>query len=247
MELTEKLKPISRTTLADEIFEQFLELIINRELAPGERLPPERELSERLGVGRSSIREALRALSAIGLLDARPGEGTFVTRSPALFFLSPFILRERITKENVPKVMEARLVLEVKLAASAAERGSKEEKDLIRQYFNNMVSTRDNSQRSATEDQTFREAIVQEDWSFHEAIAQAAHNSYLFQMFLMTRYLLQEWMLKPPSDYIYDYFSASLPEHQEIVDAIQAGDVDAAGGAMQKHLQKAEKRLLKVF
>jgi len=236
MEISEKLKPISRVTLADEIFNQVLELIINRELSPGEKLPSERDLSDKLGVGRSSVREALRALATIGLLDTRPGEGTFVTKSPTLFFLSPFILREHITKENVSKIMEARLVLEVKLAAFAAERGTKEEKDLIRQCFDNMIAAKDDYER-----------CLMEDWRFHEAIAQAANNSYLFQMFLMTRHLVQEWMYKPPQEHIYDYIRPSWEEHRKILDSIQAGDVSAAGIAMQKHLENAIERLLKVL
>jgi len=247
MELDKKLKPISRTTLADEIFEQFLELIINRELDPGDKLPTERELAEKLGVGRSSVREALRALSAIGLLEARPGDGTFVTKSPTLFFLSPFILRGHITKENLPDVIEARLLIEVKLASLAAERGSKDEKALIQQYFDKMVNTKDSRQHSMMSDQALRQEIVQEDWNFHQAIAQAANNPYLFQMFLMTRYLIQEWVLKPSSGYIYNYFGAAVPEHQEIVAAIQAADADSARRAMQKHLENAEIRLLKLL
>ena len=247
MKLDKKLKPISRTTLADEIFSQFLELIINRELSPGERLPSERELADKLGVGRSSVREALRALSAMGLLDARPGEGTFVTESPALFFLSPFILREHINSENASEVMEARLVLEVRLVVWATERGNVEEKDLIRQCFDNMLNTKSDFERSSTKDQDFREAIVQEDWEFHEAIAQAAGNSYLFQMFLMIRYLIRDWMFRPSHDYLYDYFSVALQEHQEILNAIQAGEAAAAGTAMQEHLEKAVERLSKTF
>ena len=153
-----KIKPVSRTTLVDEIFEQFLTLIINGDLAPGEKLPPERELAEKLGVGRPSTREALRALSMMGVLDARPGEGTFVTNAPIESFLSPFILSMRITKENSLEIIEARTTLELKLATLAAERASQEDKDLIRQRFDNMLINIDH----------FERALI-EDWHWHWA------------------------------------------------------------------------------
>ena len=238
MGIDEILRPISRTTLAGEIFERILGLIMDGKLAPGEKLPPERELAEKLGVGRASVREALRALSMLGALDARPGPGggTFVNGGATDFFLSPFILRESITNENASELMEARLILEATAAGLAAERGSKKEKDLIRQCFDNMVSAKDDPERS-----------VEEDWCFHRAIVQAAHNLYLLRIFVMIGYLIREWisMSKSYDEDISYTMRVRIQGHQGILNAIEAGEANAARGAMERHLKKAVERLLK--
>lgn len=220
-------EPIPRTTLVSEILERFLGLIISGELPPGQKLPPERELADKLGVGRSSLREALRALSMIGAIEARPGPsgGTFVTESSARFFLTPFILREHVTEKNIWELMEVRLTIEEKSAALAAERGRKKDKDLIRQCFDRCVSTKDEFER-----------YVEEDWHFHEAIAQAAHNSYLLQTLLMIGYLVRDCMSQSVDS---NSISNSIQGHQELLDAIQARKADAARIAMQKHLEIA--------
>lgn len=238
MKLDGSLRPVSRTTLADDIFNQLLRLMDNGKLIPGEKLPPERELAEKFGVGRSTVREALRALSMIGILEAQPGNGTFVVESPVSSFLSPFILGDDVAKENVPHLMEARLFLEVKLAALATERGSDEERSLIQQCFDDMLDSEDDPTR-----------YLSENWNFHRAIGQAAHNSYLFQMFLMLRYLVQQWVNQPVSKYlslVSEKRDLSLisQEHKMILDAILGRDVDAARRAMQDHLEKSGKRLL---
>ena len=232
MKLDEALQPLSRTTLADEIFERLLGLINSKELPPGEKLPPERELSDRLGVGRSSVREALRALTMIGLLDARPGDGTFVTESPVGGVISPFVLHERVTRENAMEIIEVRLFLETKLAALAAEKANEEEKDLVRQCFEDIVARKDDLG-----------SYFKADWGFHEAVAQAAHNSYLFQMFLMIRYLVLGWFAQP----LNIDMGRGLQEHKRTLDAIMAGDADAASKAMQYHVERSGKLLLETF
>ena len=74
----EAMRPVHRTSVSDEIVAQITDLIAREVLKPGDRLPAERELCKRFGVGRSSLREALRSLAMMGILDGRVGEGTFV-------------------------------------------------------------------------------------------------------------------------------------------------------------------------
>jgi GntR family transcriptional repressor for pyruvate dehydrogenase complex len=76
-----EMRPVTRTSLSDEIVAQITELISREVLKPGDRLPSERELCKKFGVGRTSLREALRSLAVMGILDGRVGEGTFVSHS----------------------------------------------------------------------------------------------------------------------------------------------------------------------
>src|SRR5262245_7396404 len=80
-----KVTPVTRTSLSDEIVQQIVDLISQKVLKPGERLPSERDLCKQFGVGRTSLREALRSLTVMGILDVRLGEGTFVSEGTAKY------------------------------------------------------------------------------------------------------------------------------------------------------------------
>ena len=80
-ESLDEVSPIRRTSLSDKIIEQIINLISRKVLKPGQRLPSEKDLCKRFGVGRTSIREALRSLAVMGILDGRVGEGTFVSKN----------------------------------------------------------------------------------------------------------------------------------------------------------------------
>ena len=85
-ESLDEVSPIRRTSLSDKIIEQIIDLISRKVLKPGQRLPSEKDLCKRFGVGRTSIREALRSLAVMGILDGRVGEGTFVSKNNQRYF-----------------------------------------------------------------------------------------------------------------------------------------------------------------
>src|ERR1700710_2117541 len=113
-----KIRPVLKVSISDEIVSQIMELIARGDLVPGQRLPSERELCIRFGTGRSSLREALRCLSIVGVLNARVGEGTSVA-SDGGKFLGRILEWRLITEQhNIENLMEARGGLEVVSAAS---------------------------------------------------------------------------------------------------------------------------------
>ena len=120
------MRPVQRTSVSDEIIAQIMDLIERNVLKPGDRLPPERELCKRFQVGRSSLREALRSLSMMGLLDGRVGEGTFVCdkgqyveRALQWGFL--------LDGKKLQDLSETRMMLESQNAYLAAERATAED------------------------------------------------------------------------------------------------------------------------
>ena len=122
--IDDAMRPVQRTSVSDAIIAQITELIERNVLKPGDRLPPERELCKRFQVGRSSLREALRSLSMMGLLDGRVGEGTFVCdkgqyveRALQWGFL--------LDGKKLQDLSETRLMLESQNAYLAAERATR--------------------------------------------------------------------------------------------------------------------------
>src|ERR1700755_2675781 len=119
--------PIARTTLTAAAFEQLISYVVKGSWKAGDRIPPERQLCQQLGIARTSLREALKAMELIGMLESRVGDGTFIC--PRSEFLSRPLLWAftGINQTELGKIMEARVFLERDLAGLAAERGSEEE------------------------------------------------------------------------------------------------------------------------
>ncbi|MBT7550029.1 MAG: FadR family transcriptional regulator, partial [Gemmatimonadetes bacterium] len=123
VEVSESMRPVHRTSVSDDIVAQLTDLIARNVLKPGDRLPPERELCKQFGVGRSSLREALRSLSVMGILDGRIGEGTFVCDN------SQYLERAlqwgfRLDGKKLQDLSETRLMLESQNVFLAAERAT---------------------------------------------------------------------------------------------------------------------------
>src|SRR5919202_1267972 len=119
--------PLARTTLTASAFEQLISYVVNGDWKAGDRIPPERELCQQLGIARTSLREALKAMELIGMLDSRVGDGTFVC-ARSEFLSRPLLWALTGTDHaELRDIMEARLFLEQDLAGLAAERASESE------------------------------------------------------------------------------------------------------------------------
>jgi GntR family transcriptional regulator, transcriptional repressor for pyruvate dehydrogenase complex len=121
------LDPINRNTVVDEIVERLIGLIVDDGLKPGDQLISERELMARLEVGRSSLREAIKTLCALGILEIKRGTGTFIGSGDTSILSKPLAWGLFLSQSNIQQVIEARSVIEVALAGWAAERATEEE------------------------------------------------------------------------------------------------------------------------
>lgn len=202
------------------VFEELLGYIVSGEWKEGQRILPERELCQQLGVARPSLREALKALEIIGLVDSRVGAGTFVRRRAD--FLSRPLLWAIAGSSNagVHELVESRLVLEVELAGFAAERATEPDLLNIRQGLHSLDLKPDQ--------------VLDLDLKFHLAIAFAAHNQVLLNAVLMIRNLIQQWMLVTLQ--VPGITEKVLEQHSSILQAILARDSKAARDRMREHL-----------
>src|SRR5439155_4866644 len=122
-----EVAPIKSTRIYQEIVRQVKQMIAEGRLESGDQLPAERELAEKFVVGRSSVREALRALESLGLVEIRPGEGTFVREVSVESLIEPLALVMASQREAIGELFEARRMIEPALAALAARRATPEE------------------------------------------------------------------------------------------------------------------------
>lgn len=222
--MVELFGPVRRTTLSREVADRLAAVIRSGALAPGSRLPAERVLGEQLGVGRTSIREALRMLQATGMITVRPGHGVFVADLAKLED-RPFAQWEARFNYRVEELIEARLAIEPMAAACAARRSTPDDLHAIH-------GTLAEFQRGIDEGDLAM--MVLADSGFHYAVAQAARNRVFQSMLQYFHHLLiesQRASLSPAERPRH-----VLSRHHAVYAAIAAGDAATAETAMRDHL-----------
>lgn len=229
-----QFEPLQRLPLKEQTRHQLLALIENGTLQPGDRLPPERELSERLGVSRGTVREAVQFLQALGVLEVRHGSGTVVSRRSDDRQAMRALWRNW-TARHVGRVRE---LLEVRhgLDAFAAELASRRQIPSSLQAMAEAVE----QMRSALGDEDVT-VVVEADLQFHHAVAAGTGNIALIELADSIGYqLLQERaaLWSAPSRP-----QRSLVEHNAIYQAICAGDAQGARAAALAHLESVERGL----
>lgn len=218
-----KIKPVNKTSISEEIAQQIMDLISNGDLKPGQRLPSERELCKYFGAGRSSLREALRCLSIMGVLDARVGEGTSIALDGGKFLGKVVEWRLITEKHDIENLLEVRMALESVAAHKAAELGRMEDIEALEKLIERMKGALGDSKKFATL-----------DLQFHMAIAMASDNSLLSDLISMIRGQLVRGLSTVLA--LPDAMALSITEHEAVVHAIKAGDQDQARDAMRSHL-----------
>jgi len=225
------LTPVNRTTLTSDIYRKMVTHLIRGDWSPGERIPPERELCLQLGVGRASLREALKALEIMGMIETRLGDGTYVCQRSE-FLSRPLLWAITSSSEaEAQELVEARKLIEVELAGLAAERATPADLKEIGVHLDQMESSTgdvDQFQRS--------------DIAFHVAVAQASHNNILMNALLLIRNLLHNWIGSTLR--IQGVAERALQQHQRIFLAVAKKDPAGARAAMQNHLQEMAAFLL---
>jgi GntR family transcriptional repressor for pyruvate dehydrogenase complex len=217
--------PIERTTLSAAAFERLITNVVHGKWKAGQQIPTERVLCQQLGIARNSLREALKAMELIGMLDSRVGEGTFVC--PRSEFLSQPLLWAFTGTDHaeLADLMEARALMEANLAGLAAKRATPEELKHIEETLHAMER-----------DIAGSETVLESDMAFHLSVGQAAHNEVLANAAQLLRNMLKYWIhLKLMIGRIP---VQALERHREIYQAIHDRDVQASRRLMQEHLDE---------
>ncbi|WP_138753213.1 FadR/GntR family transcriptional regulator [Paenibacillus sinopodophylli] len=226
------VEKLSKRNHYEEITEQIKRLIIQGNLRIGDKLPSTKEISEQFGVGRSTTREALSALKAMGLIDIRQGGGCRVIRDAPVDMELPELQSLRMNRETVLELLEARESLEVSNAAIAAVKHTEADLSQLDKLVEQMKLT--------VGDEEEGERL---DLQFHLTLAQATHNSIMVRLF--------ESIMNHIETAIHDirrvelYASTAVAErlyseHFAILEAIRSRDSELAAERMKQHLQHIE-------
>ena len=228
----EGVEKIKRSTLSEDVISRIKYMIENNDIKPGEKFPAERELASMFGVGRSSVREALRVLQTIGALDRRQGIGTYLNIEAKQSLKRADFTVEKYT---FMEMAEARKIIEVQSVEVAALRADAAD-----------IRAMETACRKHT--QMARSDLLSEitvlDYNFHRAVAQGTHNSLLLGMFDILKGILIS------SNYAVltkERVAEAVSYHRQIVLAIKAHNRQRAKKIMEEHLSHVEKNIIKSY
>lgn len=218
-------------SVTEEAIDKIRERIVSGDWGPGDRLPKESELAAELGLSRNSLREAVRALSQLRVLEVRQGDGTYVSSlEPDLLLESTGFVTHLLLGETAIDLYEVRRILEAAAAGLAAARIDDEEKQDLRGSLERMRVAQS------------VEELVEADVAFHAVIAKAAGNSVLTSLLssLSTRTMrVRLWHGRSADDALDE----TREEHRRIFEAIIAGDPELARAAATAHIASGERWL----
>ena len=231
--------PIRSKRLYEEIVEQIKRLISDGKLKPGDKLLPERELAEKLGVSRASVREAIRTLDMLGVIDTRPGGGTFIRSTDSDDIIRPLAMFLAVERNSLLDMFEMRRIFETATASLAAQRATQEE---LEEIHSMLASMRDGLN---VQDPEKGEEF---DAAFHYAVAEATHNSLLIKLFKTVSAEFAKANSVARRRLYQDNIQNAqklVDQHTEIYEAIKSNLPEAAAEAMLAHLLFAEGELRK--
>jgi DNA-binding FadR family transcriptional regulator len=225
------LEAIPHRRLAEEIVDQIERLILNEELHVGDALPSERELAAQLHVSRNILREALGMLVQKGLLEVRPGSGTFVARPTTEFLRDTLDHFIRFNKSALFDLIEARRAIEVEIAEMAAERATPKDQILI-------AAALDHLEKSVGSLEPYTDA----DIHFHSTLAVAANNGILELLLDSIRGALRE-NIRVLVQHHATAVEEAMGYHRRIARAVREHDKAEARTAMSEHLESVRRDL----
>lgn len=229
-QIAASLDALPTGTPVSEVARRLLDLFTGGGLAAGTRLPPERQLALTLGVGRSAVREALAALEILGIVDVRPGSGTYLRGSASELLPQTLRWGLLIGPRKTAELLELRSGLEIFAARLAATREDEAARAALSESLDDMRASTDRL-----------DAFVQADLRFHRALAEAAGNDTLVDVLHVVQSLLQVYADRAVHDEAD--VRRAVDEHAAVWQALVAGDADAAASAMAAHMVTASRRL----
>jgi GntR family transcriptional regulator, transcriptional repressor for pyruvate dehydrogenase complex len=221
-------------TAVSAVAKRLLDSFTSGHIEAGTRLPAERQLAASLGIGRSAVREALAALEILGIVDVRPGSGTYLRGSASELLPETLSWGIMLSAGRTAELIELRGELEIFAARKAAERVSARDLEQLRKHLKGM---HDNL--------TDRARFIESDLKFHLHLARSADNQVLFDLLQSIRSLLRLWVergLDSQSDAELAY-----EEHAEVLAAIERRDPEAVTAAMRHHMSTASERLMRTI
>ncbi|MFC0337135.1 transcriptional regulator, GntR family [Kushneria avicenniae] len=211
---------------AEKVFGYFRDQILSGALAPGDRLPSERELALSLGVGRPLLREVMRSLDMLGVLDIRHGKGAFVARANFGMLSDFFTLYLTQEKSALDDVMQARIAIECQAIRLACDRATDADISRIETCFTQLTQTVDDPERGGLS-----------DYEFHIAIVEASHSKTLIALYhaISTMLLKSHVERRRTTANAPEIVESHIDSHRQVFLAIVEGDGEMAHQRLREH------------
>ena len=216
--------PIVRESLAEMVARRILDMVTARALKPGDQLPPERDLAESLGVSRPSVREAIRGLAILGVVQSRQGGGAYITKLDGDALLGPIQFFLSLEDVNIGELYDARSLIESDVARRAAE-------NIDAQTLARLEAILRDQKQTLQDARAFRLS----DFEFHEAIWSGCGNAFLKRIGESLNVLGLEFRKRASET--SGVLEQSYADHRRLLDALQARDPEAAAKAAESHMQ----------
>ncbi len=221
-----KIEELSQDPLTDRVIRKIQDLIWRGDVLPGDNLPSQHDMAAQFGVGLSTVREAVKGLSLLGLVDAHAGRGTRVLPDALKILNSSMLMKANLGTIEADQVMEARLAIEGALTRLAALRASEEDIHEIEAAIQEMQLSLEDSQ-----------AFVRADVRFHLAVARASKNEILLQTYYLIRSLLEEVVRQ--ADELPGGKDRAMANHGQILAGIKMHKPDLAQSAAEQQVADA--------
>ncbi len=224
------LQPVKKSRLSSEVIDQISQSILKGDYKPGHKLPPEREIANQLGVSRTVVREALRSLEIMGLVESQVGGGTYVKEYTAEHVLDPIANYFSSDDCFVDEIVETRLLLEPEMVKLAAQRATEED-----------IIAIENSIKQMEDELASGLSAINGDTAFHFASASAAHNSAILKILSVIADLLH-YNMKASLQAFPDQ-GTTIQGHKRILQALKDKNPDLAKRYMIEHLEMSFSRI----
>lgn len=225
----EPMKVVKQQKVSDQVYDQLLTQIKNNTWSEGEKLPSENELRVQFGVSRISVRQAVQKLTALGIVETKHGEGSFVRKVTSDNYKDMLFPAFMINKNTLTEILEYRSIMEVGAIALACERITEEEIVNLEKIVIRMENNTDNFKKFASD-----------DLAFHNAVARASKNDLIINVSVFVFELMAASM-----EYIVTNLGMIDGKHfhRLILEKLKQHDKDGAVQAMQSHVEKTVVRM----
>lgn len=219
--------PVKNTRVYEQVVEQIKEMVKNGTVKRGEKLPTERDMAEQLQVSRASVREALRALEVVGLIESKQGSGNFIKENLGGALLEPLSIMFMLQDSSPRDIFELREVLELETSALAVSKITDEELEILKSLIEELKNSDDED----------KNVVI--DKNFHYTIAKASHNLLMLNVLEVLSQLMDEFIKDSRKNILADYNNKEklIEIHEELYKALKNRDKDRVYHIMVEHFE----------
>jgi GntR family transcriptional regulator, transcriptional repressor for pyruvate dehydrogenase complex len=223
-----------KESTVDFIINNIKKLLLTKKLLPGDMLPSEMDLAERFNVSRGSIREAMKILSAFGIIEIKRGDGTYVARSLSKTLLDPFLFNLILSNADTREMVELRELIELQLVRLIIKNADNED-------LNNIEAIHNEMRRLIVEQSEVDfDAILQYDLKFHDALGRATKNILVEKIYSFVMELFSPYIEKTYESEKNGIHAFKL--HEDIINSLKSRDINKAMEATEKSIEEWRRR-----